>query len=42
MELLGLSHYWAFAVLLMIGFYAVIAKTNLIKRATQRKLLMKI
>ncbi len=32
MELLGLYHYWAFAVLLMIGFYAVIAKTNLIKK----------
>ena len=32
MELLGLYHYWVFAVLLMIGFYAVIAKTNLIKK----------
>ena len=32
MELLGLYHYWAFAVLLMISFYAVIAKTNLIKK----------
>ncbi len=32
MEFLGLYHYWAFAVLLMIGFYAVIAKTNLIKK----------
>ena len=32
MELLGLYHYWVFAVLLMIGFYAVIAKLNLIKK----------
>ena len=32
MELLGLYHYWVFAVLLMVGFYAVIAKTNLIKK----------
>ena len=32
MELLGLYHYWVFAVLLMIGFYAVIAKANLIKK----------
>ncbi len=32
MALLGLYHYWAFAVLLMIGFYAVIAKLNLIKK----------
>ena len=32
MELLGLYHYWVFAVLLMIGFYAVIAKSNLIKK----------
>ena len=32
MELLGLYHYWIFAVLLMIGFYAVIAKPNLIKK----------
>ncbi len=32
MELLGLYHYWAFAILLMTGFYAVIAKTNLIKK----------
>lgn len=32
MELLGLFHYWVFAVLLMIGFYAVIAKSNLIKK----------
>ncbi len=32
MELLGLYHYWVFAVLLMIGFYAVIAKPNLVKK----------
>jgi multicomponent Na+:H+ antiporter subunit C len=32
MELLGLYHYWVFAVLLMIGFYTVIAKPNLIKK----------
>ena len=32
MELLDLYHYWVFAVLLMIGFYAVIAKLNLIKK----------
>ena len=32
MELLGIYHYWVFVVLLMIGFYAVIAKANLIKK----------
>ena len=32
MELLGLYHYWVFAILLMIGFYAVIARGNLIKK----------
>lgn len=32
MQLLGLYNYWVFAVLLMIGFYAVIAKPNLIKK----------
>ncbi len=32
MELLGLYHYWVFAILLMTGFYAVIAKLNLIKK----------
>ncbi|TQV70184.1 Na+/H+ antiporter subunit C [Exilibacterium tricleocarpae] len=32
MELLGLYHYWVFAILLMTGFYAVIAKYNLIKK----------
>jgi len=32
MELLGLYYYWIFAILLMTGFYAVIAKLNLIKK----------
>ena len=32
MNLLGLFNYWVFAILLMIGFYAVIAKVNLIKK----------
>ena len=32
MNVLGLYHYWVFAVLLMIGFYAVVAKGNLIKK----------
>ena len=32
MQLLGLYNYWVFVVLLMIGFYAVIAKSNLIKK----------
>jgi multicomponent Na+:H+ antiporter subunit C len=32
MELLGLYYYWVFAALLMIGFYAVIAKLNLVKK----------
>lgn len=32
MELLGLYNYWVFTVVLMIGFYAVIAKGNLIKK----------
>ena len=27
-----LFHYWVFAVLLMVGFYAVVAKANLIKK----------
>ncbi|MEM9058495.1 MAG: cation:proton antiporter subunit C [Pseudomonadota bacterium] len=31
MTALGIVHYWVFAVLLMIGFYAVVAKSNLIK-----------
>ncbi len=32
MHILGLYHYWVFAILLMIGFYVVIAKRNLIKK----------
>ena len=32
MELFGLYNYWAFAVVLMTGFYTVIAKTNLVKK----------
>ena len=32
MEFLGMYHYWVFAVLLMIGFYAVVAKVNLVKK----------
>ena len=32
MEFLGLYNYWVFAILLMVGFYAVVAKTNLIKK----------
>lgn len=32
MELLGLYNYWVFAVLLMTGFYAIIARGNLIKK----------
>jgi len=32
MEVLGLYNYWVFAVLLMTGFYAVIASANLIKK----------
>lgn len=32
MEFLGIYHYWVFVVLLMIGFYAVVAKANLIKK----------
>jgi len=32
MELLGLFNYWIFAILLMIGFYAVIAKPNMVKK----------
>lgn len=32
MDVLGLFNYWVFAVLLMIGFYAVMAKLNLIKK----------
>ena len=32
LEILGHYNYWVFCVLLMIGFYAVIAKGNLIKK----------
>ena len=32
MDILELYHYWVFAILLMIGFYAVIAKVNLVKK----------
>ena len=32
MEDLGLYYYWVFAILLMTGFYIVIAKLNLIKK----------
>lgn len=32
MEILGLFNYWVFGLLLMIGFYAVIAKRNLVKK----------
>ncbi len=32
MDILGLYHYWVFAVLLMTGFYAIVAKPNLIKK----------
>ena len=32
-ELLGIYNYWIYVVLMMIGFYGVIAKKNLIKQA---------
>ena len=32
MELLGYYNYWVFAIVLMVGFYAVIARSNLIKK----------
>lgn len=32
MEVFGLYNYWVFAVLLLIGFYVLIAKVNLVKR----------
>jgi len=32
MDFLGLFNYWVFVILMMIGFYAVIIKTNLIKK----------
>lgn len=31
-EFFGYYNYWVFSILLMIGFYAVIAKSNLIKK----------
>jgi multicomponent Na+:H+ antiporter subunit C len=31
-EILGLFNYWVFAALLMIGFYALVARQNLIKK----------
>jgi multicomponent Na+:H+ antiporter subunit C len=32
MESLGIYYYWTFAILLMVGLYAVIAKQNLVKK----------
>ncbi len=32
MDFFGLYNYWVFVVVLMIGFYAVIAKANLVKK----------
>ncbi|MEJ2255936.1 MAG: cation:proton antiporter subunit C [Woeseiaceae bacterium] len=32
LEFLGYYNYWVFAILLMIGFYAVITRGNLIKK----------
>ncbi len=32
LELLGYFNYWVFAILLAVGLYAVISKTNLIKK----------
>lgn len=32
MELLGYYNYWVFAIVLMVGFYAVIVRNNLIKK----------
>lgn len=32
MEILGYFNYWVFAIVLMIGLYAVIARGNLIKK----------
>lgn len=32
MEILGIYYFWVFAILLMTGFYAVIAKLNLVKK----------
>ena len=32
MELLGYFNYWVYAIVLMVGFYAVVARNNLIKK----------
>lgn len=32
MELLGYYNYWVFAIVLMVGFYGVIVRNNLIKK----------
>ena len=32
LELLGYYNYWVFAIVLMVGLYAVISKANLIKK----------
>ena len=32
MQVLGLTNYWAVIILMMIGLYAVVASTNLIKK----------
>ena len=32
LDLLGYFNYWVFAIILMVGLYAVINKTNLIKK----------
>ena len=32
LELLGYFNYWVFAIVLMVGLYTVIAKTNLVKK----------
>ncbi|MEX1147640.1 MAG: cation:proton antiporter subunit C [Sphingomonadales bacterium] len=32
MQVLGLFNYWVFAIVFMIGFYAIVARTNLIKK----------
>ncbi len=32
MDILGYYNYWVFAVLLMIGFYAIMSRDNLIKK----------
>ena len=32
-ELLGIYNYWIYIILMMIGFYGVIAKKNLVKQA---------